>query len=86
MMFKIRNNLVIIEPESLPKANTTRPTRTCQEKKVGKLNQLFEPESIIQNSGKTFFYMGPKLWNDNVPRYFLPNAPNIEAFKSYFSK
>ena len=85
MMFKIRNNQVIIEPESLPTASKTRPTRTCQEKKVGKLNQLFERESVIQNSGKTFFYMGPKLWNDNV----LPaqaSAPNIEAFKSYFSK
>ena len=41
--------------------------------------------ALIMNSGKTFFYLGPRLWNDMV----LPaqaNAPSLEAFQRFFSK
>ena len=85
MIYKIRNNKVILQPETLPDATRKRATRTCNERKVGTVNELFEPPTLIMNSGKTFFYLGPRLWNNMV----LPaqaNAPSLEAFQRFFSK
>ena len=44
MIYKIRNNCVIIQPETVPGATKKTTTRTCNEnKKVGTQNELFEP-------------------------------------------
>ena len=81
MIYKIINNHVIINSDTLPKPN--RSTRTCNEKKVGAQNQLLEPIAKFINSGNTFFYQGPRLWNTLVSPE-QANAPNIEAFQQYF--
>ena len=83
MIYKIINNHVIIKPETLPKPN--RSTRTCNEMNVGAQNQLLEPKSKFINSGNTFFYQGPQLWNTLVSPE-QANAPNIDAFQQYFKE
>ena len=84
MAYKILNNHVIIPPEALPKVNHSRPIRKCNEPSVGKQHVLAEPLSRLKNTGKTFFYHVPKLWNDNVSPV-QANAPSVDSFKLHFS-
>ena len=85
MIYKIRNNCVIIQPETVPGATKKTTARKCNEKKVGTQNELFEPPTQIINSGKTFFYMGPRLWN-NLVTPAQADAPSLEAFQKHFCK
>ena len=85
MAYKIINGQVILEPSLLPKNNFKQPTRQCNEVKVGRKNQLLEPQSRLDVTGHTFFYTTPKLWNNSV----TPNqakAPSIDAFRSHFKQ
>ena len=49
----MRENKVILQPETLPVGTKKRATRSCNERNVVTLNELFEPP--------TFFYQGPRL-------------------------
>jgi hypothetical protein len=85
MAYKILNNKLIIPPSSLPRVTSNRLTRSCNEANVGRQNQLFEPQSRLITTGKTFFYCAPKLWNQLVTPS-QANAPSVEAFKHHFTK
>ena len=75
MVYKILNGHVIIYSESLPSyATNNRSSRRCTEPQVGDSNRLQEPLSRKNNTGKTFFYSSPKLWNEIVPET-QANAP-----------
>ena len=82
MTYKILNNLVILPPSTLPRAQKHRNPRKCNEVKVGVNNQLLEPHSLLTNN-KTFFYVAPRLWNKTVTEE-QAEAPSCEAFKRYF--
>ena len=84
MAYKIINGQVILEPELLPKAEYKRPTRQCNEARVGVKHELLEPRSRLDVTGCTFFYATPILWN-NMPEK-QAKAPSIEAFKTHFRK
>ena len=83
MAYKILNNKVIISPSTLPKENNVRLSRKCNEPTVGRKWQLTEPHSNILASGNTFFYLAPKLWNENVTPE-QAESPSADAFKSKF--
>ena len=85
MAYKILNNKVIISPSTLPKENNVRLSRKCNEPTVGRKWQLTEPHSNILASGNTFFYLAPKLWNENVTPE-QAESPSADAFKSKFDK
>ena len=83
MVYKILNNKVIISSEYLPRVNITRPTRKCNEAKVGAINQLFEPLCKLQTTAKTFFFSAPRLWNNHITPAQAA-APSIDSFKKHF--
>ena len=85
MVYKILNDHVIISSASLPSYLTNnRSSRRCTEPKVGDSNRLEEPLSRKNNSGKTFFFSAPKLWNESVSAT-QANAPSVESFKNHLS-
>ena len=85
MTYKIINGHVILDPEMMPRANYQRPTRKCNEVKVGYENQLVEPSSRTDIAENTFFFAAPKIWNNSVSS-LQANAPSVEAFKCHFKK
>ena len=66
MAYKIINVHVILNSSMLPKFNNKRTERECNFSKVGIENQLIEPQSRLQITGKTFFYSIPKKCNQNL--------------------
>ena len=85
MAFKIINCDLILKPNMLPKAHHQRPTRECNNVKVGPENEIEEPEWRLDIARKTFFFSTPKLWNDTISSS-QANAPSVEAFKRHFNK
>ena len=81
----IINGHVIVESEMLPKVHYKRPTRICNEVKVGYLNQLVEPSSRLDVVENTFFFATPKLWNNCVSP-LQANAPSVDAFRNHFKR
>ena len=85
MAYKILNEKVILEPNMLPKFQSQRLRRQCNESRVGAQNQLFEPQPRLDVTASTFFYSIPKIWNNSVtPKQ--ANAPSVDAFKTHFKK
>ena len=85
MTYKIINNQVILDSDMLPKVLYQRPTRTCNEVKVGYENQLFEPQSNLDVVKSTFFYATPIIWNNTVSP-LQAKSPSVEAFKQHFKR
>ena len=85
MAFKIINNLVILNPETLPKKIHPRQPRKCNKVLIGNKHQLVEPDSRLDVSKNTFFSKVPALWNRRVTEE-QAEAPNVESFKRYFKK
>ena len=85
MVYKIINDKVILDSSLLPKVTNQRPTRTCNEVKVGHVNQLIEPQSRLDVVKNTFFYAAPQLWNNYVTP-LQAKAPSVDAFKQHFKK
>ena len=85
MAFKIINNLVIINPNTLPKKTQQRPSRKCNETLVGNKHQLIEPDSRLDVTKNSFFLKVPSLWNKTITSK-QAEAPNVESFKHYFRK
>ena len=83
MVYKILNNLVILDPGYTPKSTSNRPSRSCSEANVGSHNKLTERHSRLHVTGRTFFYSAPKLWNQNVTPS-QANSPTYDAFKHHF--
>ena len=83
MIYKIINNMVILDPSSLPKSSSNRTTRQCNEAMVGPANKLIEQHSRLDVTGKTFFYSAAKLWNQQVTTA-QANASSFDAFKQHF--
>ena len=85
MAYKIINGYVILESNMLPKANIKHTHRKCNGPKVGIQNQLFEPQSRLKTTGKTFFYSIQKVWNQKVtPSQAL--APSVDSFKTHVKR
>ena len=85
MAYKILNGQVILPPDLLPKITHTRTPRTCNQAKVGLLNELYEPHATLHNTAESFFYLVPKLWNSTVsPEQAV--SPSVDSFKGHFSK
>ena len=85
MAFKIINNLVILNPETLPKKIHPRQQRKCNQVLIDNKHQLVEPDSRLDVSKNTFFSKVPSLWNRTVTQE-QAEAPNVESFKRYFRK
>ena len=85
MVYKIKNNMVILDPSYVPKTADNRLPRLCREPKVGRANKLFEKQARLNVTSHTFFYSAPRQWNHLVTAQ-QANAPNIEAFKQCFDK
>ena len=81
MAFKIINNLVIINPNTLPKKTQQRPSRRCNETLVGNKHQLIEPDSRLDVTKNSFFLKVNKTITSKQAE-----APNVESFKHYFRK
>ena len=84
-MCKIINDKVILDSSLLPKVTNQRPTRTCNQVKVGHENQLIEPQSRLDVVKSTFIYAAPQLW-DNQVTPLQAKAPSVDAFKKHFKK
>ena len=84
MAYKILNNKVILNPESLPKKHYARPPRSCNLATVGAGNELEVPDARLDTTRNTFFFSVPALWN-NLVSPEQANAPSVEAFKRHFS-
>ena len=84
MAYKILNNKVILNPESLPKKQYARPPRSCNLATVGAGNELEVPDARLDTTRNTFFFSVPALWN-NLVSPEQANAPSVEAFKRHFS-
>ena len=85
MAYKIINGHLILQPNMLPKFINKRTQRECNFAKVGLENQLIEPPSRLDLTGKTFFYSIPKIWNQKVT-HSQAKAPSIDAFKQHFKR
>ena len=84
MAYKILNNKVILNPDSLPKKQYARPPRSCNLATVGAGNELEVPDARLDTTRNTFFFSAPGLWN-NLVSPEQANAPSVEAFKRHFS-
>ena len=82
MGFKILNSDVILPPDVLPRAVSSRP-RSCNEPKVGSMNKLYEPRARLLTTNRTFYYSVPRLWNEKVTPA-QAKAKNLDTFKDYF--
>ena len=69
----------------LPKFTNKRTQRGCNITNVGIENQVIEPQSRLQNTGKTYFFSIPKLWNQKVTPA-QARAPSVDAFKKHFKR
>ena len=85
MTYKIVNDHLILDSNSMPKAEYQRPNRKCNEMKVGYENQLVEPPWNTDVAKHTFFYAAPLLWNTTVSAS-QANAPSVDAFKENLKK
>ena len=85
MAYKIVNGHVILDSEMLPKMQYQRPTRICNETKVGYENQLVEPTSTLDVAKTTFFFATPNIWNNCVSS-LQAEAPSVDAFKQHFKR
>ena len=83
MIYKILNGFVKIPPNTLSRVSTTRPTRKCNEVKVGHVNELVVPESKLNTPSETFYFSAPRLWNTIVSP-LQAVAPSTDAFKNHF--
>ena len=83
MVYKILNNELILPPDMLTRKTHTRPTRSCSTVLVGVENELKVPSNRTINSGNTFFYQAPHLWNTIVTPT-QAQAVNVNIFKSQF--
>lgn len=83
MAFKILNGAVILPPDVLPRATSSR-ARSCNEPNVGAANKLYVPRARLLTTNRTFYYSAPRLWNEKVTSA-QANAKTLESFKDYFA-
>ena len=83
MAFKILNDFVILDKDSLPKKHHFRPSRKCSDVLPGPDYQLEEPFARIKTVQNTFYFDVPKLWNITVTQK-QASSSTIDSFKSYF--
>ena len=85
MAFKIINGDLILKPTMMPKAQHKRPTRQCNNVKVGPQNEIEEPECKLDIPRYTFFFSTPNLWNKTISPS-QADAPSADAFKQHFKR